>query len=85
MGGWLVMRRACRMRLKVCMPSTKLFFAAASWTHKLDSEDKQEHDFNNLLMEFRYAVQRQDSRFIEYCERELGRMYRARRPRRGQR
>jgi hypothetical protein len=34
------------------------FTPAASWTHKLDSEDKREHDFNNLLQELRYAVQR---------------------------
>jgi hypothetical protein len=55
------------------------FTPAASWTHKLDSEDKQEHDFNNLLQELRYAVQRRDSILIEYFERELRRMYRARR------
>jgi len=58
---------------------------AASWTHKLNSEDKRDHDFNNLLLEFRYAVQRQDSTFAEYCERELRRMYRARRPRKDRR
>lgn len=64
------------------MKSTRVFFTAAkSWTHRLDSEAKHEHDFNNLLLEFRYAMQRQDSTFAEYCERELGRMYRARRPR----
>jgi hypothetical protein len=49
-----------------------------SWTHKVDSEDKEEHDFNNVLLEFRYAVEREDPTFVEYCERELGRMYRAR-------
>ncbi|HEY1219306.1 MAG: hypothetical protein ABSE42_16500 [Bryobacteraceae bacterium] len=67
------------------MKSTRAFFTAASWTHNLESEDKEEHDFNNLLLEFRYAVQRQDSMLFEYCERELRRMYRARRPRKDQR
>lgn len=63
------------------MKTTRAFVTTASWTHKLDSEAKQEHDFNNLLLEHRYAVQREDSVFAEYCERELSRMYRARRPR----
>jgi hypothetical protein len=67
------------------MKAARAFFTTASWTHKLDSEAKQEHDFNNLLLEFRYAIQRQDAMFVEYCERELGRMYRARRPRKAQR
>jgi len=52
------------------------FLPAASWTYKLDSEDRQMHDFSNLLLEFRYAVERQDRMMMEYCERELGRMYR---------
>jgi hypothetical protein len=75
----------CANQNTVCMKSTKVFFTAASWTHKLDSEDREEHDFNNLLLEFRYAVQRQDSTFVEYGERELRHMYRARRPRKDRR
>lgn len=68
----------------VCMKTTRALCTAVSWTHKLDSENKQEHDFNNLLLEFRYAIERQDAMFAEYCERELGRMYRARRSRKAQ-
>jgi hypothetical protein len=52
------------------------FSPAASWTHKLDSEERQKHDFSNLLLEFKYAVERQDRMLMEYCECELGRMYR---------
>jgi hypothetical protein len=62
-----------------------VFVTARSWTHRRESEGKEEHDFNNLLLEFRFAVQRQDSVFVDYCERELERMYRARRPRGGRR
>jgi hypothetical protein len=29
---------------------------AASWTYKLDSDQKQEHDFSNLISELSYAV-----------------------------
>ncbi len=47
------------------MKTARAFLTTASWTHKLDSEDKLEHDFNNLLLEFRYAVQRQDPTFVE--------------------
>jgi len=70
----------CADQDTVCMKSARTFFATASWTHKLESEDKEEHDFNNLLLEFRYAVERQDCTFAECGERELRRMYRARRP-----
>jgi hypothetical protein len=61
------------------MTSTNTFSPAASWTHKLDSERLQEHDFLNLLVEFKYAVERQDFMMMEYCEVELNRMYRERR------
>jgi len=61
------------------------FTPAASWTYKLDSEAKREHDFNNLLLELCCAVERQDSMLIEYCEGELKRMYRARGPGKGHR
>ena len=61
------------------------FSPAASWTHKLDSERLQEHDFTNLLQEFKYAVERQDRMMMEYCECELGRMYREKGQRKGQR
>jgi len=60
------------------------FTPAVSWTHKLDSDKHQEHDFHNLVLEHRFAVERQDRRLIDYCECELGRMYRARKPRKGQ-
>jgi hypothetical protein len=62
------------------MLSKAPFSPAASWTHKLDSEKQQEHDFSNLLQEFGYALRRQDGKLIEYFERELRRMYRDRRP-----
>ena len=52
----------------------------ASWTHKLDSEKRQEHDFSNLLQEFGYALRREDEKMIEHLESELRRMYRDRRP-----
>jgi len=60
------------------------FFLSKSWTHKLDSERHEEHDFCNLLSEFRYAVQREDRMMMEFCERELWRMFRERRPKEGQ-
>jgi hypothetical protein len=56
-----------------------VFSPAANWTQKLDSERLQEHNFANLVLEHRLAVERQDRQLIEYCECELGRMYRARR------
>jgi hypothetical protein len=60
-------------------------FPAASWTHHLDSERHKEHDFANLLLEFRYAIERKEPMLMRYCESELDRMYRERRPARGQR
>ncbi len=61
------------------------FSSAASWTHKLDSDKQQEHDFCNLLQELGYAVRREDGKMMEYCECELRRMYRDRRPQKGRR
>ena len=55
------------------------FVPAASWTHKLDSEAKEEHDFSNLIQEFAYAVQRQDRTMMAHCEGELKRMFQERR------
>jgi hypothetical protein len=55
------------------MPLKTAFYPAASWTHKLDSEKQQEHDFSNLLQEFGYALRRQDGKMIEYFECELRR------------
>jgi hypothetical protein len=52
------------------------FAPAASWTHKLDSVEKQEHDFSNLLSELGYAVRRNDRAMMNYCEYELKRMFR---------
>jgi hypothetical protein len=57
-------------------PTTTVFCPAASWTHTLESEDKQKHDFSNLVLEFRYAVVREDRMLMDYCEGELWRMYR---------
>ena len=62
------------------MTSAKAIFPAAIWTHKLNSEEKQEHEFSNLLQEFVYAMQRQDGMVMKYCECELKRMFRERRP-----
>lgn len=62
------------------MTSTKAIFPAASGTHKLNSEEKQEHEFSNLVQEFAYAVQRQDGMMMKYCACELKRMFRERRP-----
>jgi hypothetical protein len=59
------------------MTSTRAVSPAAGWTHKLDLEGKQEHEFSNLLQEFLYAVQRQDGMLMEYCACELKRMFRA--------
>jgi hypothetical protein len=58
---------------------TNPFSFSTSWTHKLDSERLEEHDFNNLIQEFRYAVERQDRMMMVYCEGELKRMYQERR------
>ena len=58
---------------------TNPFSISTSWTHKLDSERLEEHDFNNLIQEFRYAVERQDRMMMVYCEGELKRMYQERR------
>ena len=55
------------------------FVPAVSWTHRLDSEAKEEHDFSNLILEFGYAVQRQDQTMMRYCECELERMFHERR------
>jgi len=61
------------------------FRAAASWTHKVESEEKKKHDFSNLILEFRYAVEREDQMMMEHCRSELVRMYRDRRASIGQR
>ena len=65
--------------------TTTVFCPAASWTYTLHSEDKQKHDFSNLVLEFRYAVERQDRMLMEYCECELWRMYREKGQRKKQR
>jgi len=62
------------------MTSTKTISPAARWTHKLNSEEKQEHEYSNLLQEFAYAVQRQDGMMMKYCACEWKRMFRERRP-----
>ena len=36
------------------------FSPTPSWMHTLDSEGRQNHDSSNLLLEFRYTVERQD-------------------------
>ena len=56
------------------------FVPAASWTHTLDSEQKQEHDFSNMLSELGYAVRRDDKMMLKFCEGELKRMFRERKP-----
>ena len=61
------------------------FSPAASWTQRLDPKERQKHDFSNLLLEFKYAVNRQDRMMMEYCECELQRMYREKGQRKGQR
>jgi hypothetical protein len=48
------------------------FIPAASWTHNLESDKKQEHDFSNLLPEFRYAVLREHRTLTDYCEVSYG-------------
>jgi hypothetical protein len=58
----------------------RTFAPAASWTHKLESEQKQEHDFSNVLSEFGYAVLRQDLMMMKFCECELKRMFREKKP-----
>jgi hypothetical protein len=37
------------------MARKTIFLTAASWPHILASERHEEHDFANLLLEFRYA------------------------------
>jgi hypothetical protein len=64
---------------ETCMTSKTDFITAGRWTRSLDSERLQEHDFKNLLVEFKYAIDRQDQMMMEYCESELNRMYRERR------
>ena len=59
---------------------TTAFCPAASWTHKVDGKEKKKHDFSNLLLEFKYAIERQDQMLMEYCDSELERMYRERWP-----
>jgi len=49
---------------------------AASWMHRPDPEAVREHDFANLLQDFRYAVEQQDRTMMDYCESELRSMYR---------
>ena len=79
------MRRRCAARSRVRRSPSLRSRWAASWTHKLDSEKKQEHDFSNLILECRYAIQRQDQMMTEFCENELSRMYRERRRQKRQR
>ena len=81
------MKRNCRVKDEktVGMIARMAFVPVSSWTHKLDSEKHEEHDFCNLLSEFRYAVQRQDRMMMEYCEHELWRMYSDRRQHNGRR
>jgi hypothetical protein len=45
----------------------------------VESEEKKKHDFSNLVLEFRYAVERADQMMMEYCDGELERMYHERR------
>ena len=61
------------------MSPIKTFTPSVSWSSWLDYEKQQEHDFCNLLQEFRYAVMRKDQIVIEYCETQLKQMYRERR------
>jgi hypothetical protein len=56
------------------------FLHAGSWTHKLASDQKQEHDFSNLISELGYAVRREDMRMMKFCEFELKRMFREKKP-----
>lgn len=78
------MRTAVSMGATAATPITA-FGPAASWTHKVDSEEKRKHDFSNLLLEFRYAVERADQMMMEYCDGELERMYREKGQRTGAR
>lgn len=55
------------------------FCPAASWTYKVESEEKKKHDFSNLVLEFKYAVERADQMMMDYCGGELERMYLERR------
>jgi len=36
-------------------PARTKVASAASWTHRLDTQKMREHDFVNLLLDFRYA------------------------------
>jgi hypothetical protein len=56
------------------------FVPAVSWTYKLDSDLKQKHDFSNLLSELGYAVRRDDEVMMKFCESELQRMFREKKP-----
>jgi hypothetical protein len=78
---WLDHRHTWRSTVGVwsAMSPIKTFTTSASWSSWLDYEKQQEHDFCNLLQEFRYALLREDQKLIEYCESELKRMYRERR------
>jgi hypothetical protein len=72
--------------MRGCGMATKAAFTpAASWTYRVDSEEKKKHDFSNLVLEFRYAVERQDRMMTEYCNSELERMYREKGQRTGAR
>ena len=57
------------------MAPAPVFVPATSWTYQRDCEEKQKHDFSNLLQEFGYAVERQDGAMMRYCSCELERMF----------
>jgi len=61
------------------MITSKDFCRAASWTYKRPSEQREEHDFFNLLQDFKYAVIWREQKMIEYCECELNKLFRRRR------
>ena len=50
----------------------------ATWTHKRDSEEQQDHDFCNLLEMLEQAVEQRDARITLYCTCELKRLFRER-------
>jgi hypothetical protein len=50
----------------------------ATWTHKRDSEEQQDHDFCNLLQMLEHAVEQRDARMTLYCTCELKRLFRER-------
>jgi len=56
--------------------SPKGFSPTASWTSNRNADRLEEHDFSNLLQDFKYAVGRDDQTMMEYCEGELMRMFR---------